>query len=82
MVIVCYIGWGEDKVNDFSSVIYDQMNFEAKEPARRAFSSSSLSFKDLITMNSSVMAYRQRFGIYEIPATMLRKQYSPLQKNI
>jgi hypothetical protein len=36
MVIVCNVAWSEDKVDDFSPLIYDQMYFEAIEPVRGA----------------------------------------------
>ncbi len=69
-------------VDDFPHLVNDQVCFESITPAHGAYSSSGMRIKDSIAVNPSVMAHRQWFIIYDIPARALGEQCSVLEKNI
>lgn len=82
LIIVSHVTWGEDKVDDFPLLVDDQVNFEAIEPAHGTFPPACLCAEDFVAVNSSVMAHRQRFGVYDIPATVPGKKRSPLEEDV
>jgi hypothetical protein len=82
LIIVSYISWCKQKVDQLPLLVNDQMSFKAIEPAHRAFASAGLLLKDLMMMNSSVITHRQRLGIDKVAATTLRQQGLVLEKHI
>ena len=68
----------ETDVEEFTSVIDHQMQFEAKEPIDRSFSACGKVFKHFMLWNPAVVADFQRGGVHKTDAATLTKTRSQI----
>ena len=72
---VIHIPRSYHEVQQFTLLIANQMQFEAKEPSHGTFASFSYTLEYFMNMYPLVLAYSQRSAVYETYARALSKQY-------